>query len=86
MKTVLLVDGDGAALAELGGGLAALAPEVRVVTARHGAEAVERLRAGPVDVLATALVMPVMDGFAFTRCAPPRTLRCGEEDSATPLG
>jgi CheY-like chemotaxis protein len=63
MKTVLLVDGDGAALAELGGGLAALAPEVRVMTARHGAEAVERLRAGPVDVLATALVMPVMDGF-----------------------
>jgi len=63
MKTVLLVEGDAAALAELGAGLAALAPDVRVVTARHGAEAVERLRDGPVDVLATALVMPVMDGF-----------------------
>jgi CheY-like chemotaxis protein len=63
MKTVLVVESDPAARAELCAGLAALAPEVRVVTARHGAEAVETLRAGGIDVLATALVMPVMDGF-----------------------
>jgi len=63
MKTVLLVDGDLAARTEVGADLATLAPELQVVTACQGAEAVERLRAGGVDVLVTALVMPVMDGF-----------------------
>lgn len=62
MRTVLLVENDDDLRAELGDHLEAL-PGVRVVTARHGEEAVEHLRAGPFDVLVTELVMPVMDGF-----------------------
>lgn len=68
MKTVLLVENDEALRAELDGSLSAL-PAVHVVTARHGEEAVEHLRAESFDVLITELVMPVMDGFELLEFA-----------------
>ena len=62
MHTVLLVDDDAAIREMLMQGLAGV-PELRVVSASHGGEAVAFMERESVDVVVTDLRMPVMDGF-----------------------
>ncbi len=62
---VLLVDDDLPFLLSLSDGLATWAPELDVVAASSGAEALQVLAERPVDVLATDLRMPGIDGVAL---------------------
>lgn len=74
MKTVLVVD-DEPALA-WGIGLVLQDEGYAVVTASNGREALERLAAGPVDLVITDLMMPTMNGFELIgRLAESATLR-----------
>jgi len=66
---VLLVDDDLPFLLSLTDGLATWAPELEVVAASSGAEALQHLADGPVDVLATDLRMPGVDGVALVERA-----------------
>jgi CheY-like chemotaxis protein len=63
VKTFLLVESDPSTRDHLAEGVAGMTDEIRVLCAGDGEEAARILAAGPVDILATALVMPVMDGF-----------------------
>ncbi len=63
MKSLLVVDSDRSSLQSLVTGLARFADEYRVLEARNGLEAMQILASGPVDMVATELDMPVMDGF-----------------------
>jgi len=63
VKTFLLVECDQSTRGYLAEGVAGMTDEIRVLCAGDGEEAARILAAGPVDILATALVMPVMDGF-----------------------
>ncbi|MCP4202218.1 MAG: response regulator [bacterium] len=66
MKTVLVVDSDTTSRQNLISGLARLENECRVLEAGNGVEAMEILSTRPVDVVATELDMPVMDGFELS--------------------
>jgi CheY-like chemotaxis protein len=70
--TVLLVDDDLPFLLSLSDGLATWAPELEVVTASSGVEALRLLADRPVDVLATDLRMPGVDGFSLIKRARQR--------------
>ncbi|MGZ6672576.1 MAG: response regulator, partial [Solirubrobacteraceae bacterium] len=60
---------------------AVLAPRgYAVVTARSGDEALERVRAEPVDLVLLDIVMPGMDGYEVCR-----TLRAGEATEFLPI-
>ena len=61
--TVLVVDDDKDIRDLLSDALAA--EGYSVLSARHGAEALERLHAMHADVILLDLMMPVMDGLAF---------------------
>jgi CheY-like chemotaxis protein len=60
---VLIVDDEPDALQLFGRMLQASGRDYRVLVARDGQEALEVLRAQPVDAMLLDLVMPVMDGF-----------------------
>ncbi|HEY5674083.1 MAG TPA: response regulator, partial [Malonomonas sp.] len=63
MKRVLIVDDEKSFLLSLKDGLSAHSNRYQVVTAGNGREAVELLRAQPIDLLVTDLKLPEMDGF-----------------------
>lgn len=63
MARVLVVDDDPALLELVAGLLAAMGHHV--LGARDGAEALDVLSCGSVDVLVTDLQMPVLDGLAL---------------------
>jgi CheY-like chemotaxis protein len=62
---VLVVDDDHDVLEVLQDSLAG--EGYAVATARNGAEALERIRQAPPDVILLDMRMPVMDGWAFAR-------------------
>lgn len=62
-QTVLIVDDDRQMLLSLGEGMARYAPELDVVTAGDGAQALEHLQRREVALVVTDLKMPRMDGF-----------------------
>ncbi|MFQ5528428.1 MAG: response regulator [Thermoanaerobaculia bacterium] len=66
MKTLLVVDSDSTSRQTLVSGLARLEDECRVLEARNGVEAMQTLNSRPVDLVATELDMPVMDGFELS--------------------
>ena len=83
-RTVLVVDDDPVMLAFLD---RAVGAEYAVVSASDGAAALDRVRAGGVDLVVADLKMPGLDGFAFTealradeRTARLRCLRLGADD------
>lgn len=63
MKTVLIVDDEKEFLLSLTAGLDKFKRHFRVVTAENGLQALEILKAKPVDLIVTDLRMPLMDGF-----------------------
>lgn len=63
--TLLFVDDEPALLRAVQRVVRAARPAWRIVTARHGAEALERLRERTVDVVVLDLQMPVMDGLTL---------------------
>lgn len=67
MAKLLLVDDDRATLSWMSAALTAAHHEVRVVTGGDGALAV--LRTWKPDLIVTDILMPEMDGLAFTRLA-----------------
>jgi len=64
-KTVLVVDDSSAMRALLG--VALRAAGYSVVEARDGRDALGKLTAGPVDLIVSDCIMPVMDGISFVR-------------------
>lgn len=68
MPTVLIVDDEKLFLSSVSEGIANLLDGVRILTANQGAEALEIIRQGGVDLLVTDLKMPVMDGFHLLAC------------------
>ena len=64
-KTVLVVDDSSAMRALLA--MTLRTAGFAVVEARDGREALERLDAGPVDVIVSDCIMPVMDGISLVR-------------------
>ena len=64
-KTVLVVDDSSAMRALLA--MTLRTAGFSVVEARDGREALERLDAGPVDVIVSDCIMPVMDGISLVR-------------------
>ncbi len=62
---MLLVEDERIQLAVLARSLKALRPDWEVLTASDGAEAMGILRTRPVDLLATDIQMPGMDGMAL---------------------
>jgi signal transduction histidine kinase/CheY-like chemotaxis protein len=65
VQHVLLVDDDEDLLRLLSYYLQDAARPYRVVTARNGREALQRLAQGRIDLILLDLVMPVMDGYRF---------------------
>lgn len=63
MQTVLIVDDESLFLSSVSEGIANLLDGIRVLTAGQGAEALDIIRQGGVDLVVTDLKMPVMDGF-----------------------
>lgn len=63
MKTVLVVDDDPIILDTIASYLKTHSPELELVSARNGRQALEVLERQPVDLLLTDLYMPEMDGF-----------------------
>jgi CheY-like chemotaxis protein len=63
MPTVLIVDDEKLFLSSVSEGIANLLDGITILTASQGAEALEIIRQGGVDLLVTDLKMPVMDGF-----------------------
>lgn len=64
-KTVLVVDDSSAMRALLG--VALRSAGFAVVEARDGSDALGRLADGPVDLIVSDCIMPVMDGISFVR-------------------
>ncbi len=64
-KTVLVVDDSSAMRALLG--VALRSAGYAVVEARDGRDALEKFTAGPVDLIVSDCIMPVMDGISFVR-------------------
>ncbi|MBI4851348.1 MAG: response regulator [Acidobacteria bacterium] len=68
MKTILLVDDEKLFLSSLSEGLTKLFPQVNIVTAQNGLEAIKILDAQDVILIITDLQMPVMSGFELLEC------------------
>jgi len=64
-KTALVVDDSIAMRALLG--VALRTAGYTVVEARDGKDALDKLVAGPVDLIVSDCIMPVMDGLSFVR-------------------
>lgn len=64
-KTVLVVDDSSAMRALLG--VALRSAGYAVVEARDGRDALEKFTAGPVDLIVSDCIMPVLDGISFVR-------------------
>ena len=64
-KTVLVVDDSSAMRALLG--VALRSAGFSVVEARNGQEALGRFAEGPVDLIVSDCIMPIMDGISFVR-------------------
>lgn len=52
----------------------------KVISAEHGADAVEKLRGADLDIVITDINMPVMDGFEFIE-----HVRNGPDNSRLPI-
>lgn len=65
VKDVLIVDDEEPFLQSVTEGLAAAMPELNVITATNGKQALEMLRTAVLDLVITDLKMPEMDGFEF---------------------
>ncbi len=63
MPTVLIVDDEKLFLSSVSEGIANILDGIRILTAGHGAEALDIVRQGGVDLVVTDLKMPVMGGF-----------------------
>jgi twitching motility two-component system response regulator PilG len=63
LKTILVVDDEKMILRLAAEALQSLGESFSVVTALNGKQAVEKLKAQPVDLVLTDLKMPVMDGY-----------------------
>ncbi len=63
MPTVLIVDDEKLFLSSVSEGIANLLDGITILTASQGAEALDIIRRGGVDLVVTDLKMPVMDGF-----------------------
>ena len=63
MKKILIVDDEKSFLLSLRDGLSAHSDKYQVLTAENGREAVDVLRAQPIDLLVTDLKLPEMNGF-----------------------
>ncbi len=64
-NNILIVDDDCEILARLSQSFAMCAKHYHILTAKNGKEAIEVLQSFPVDILLTALHMPVMNGFSL---------------------
>lgn len=64
-KTVLVVDDSSAMRALLG--VALRTAGFSVVEAHDGRDGLEKCAAGPVDLIVSDCIMPVMDGLSFVR-------------------
>jgi len=69
-KTVLVVDDSSAMRALLG--VALRSAGFAVVEARDGRDALGKLADGPVDLIVSDCIMPVMDGISFVRAVKQR--------------
>lgn len=65
MKTILVVDDDKLILELTAAFFENLSIRLTVLTAKNGAEAIDVLKAGKVDLVLTDLNMPVIDGFTL---------------------
>jgi CheY-like chemotaxis protein len=63
--TILIVDDDCDILDRLSQSFAICARHYNILTARNGKEAIEALQSFTVNILLTALHMPVMNGFSL---------------------
>ncbi|MFK5925051.1 MAG: response regulator [Desulfuromusa sp.] len=63
MKKILIVDDEKSFLLSLKDGLSTHSDKFQILTAENGREAVDVLRALPVDLLVTDLKLPEMNGF-----------------------
>lgn len=63
MKKILIVDDEKSFLLSLKDGLSVHKDKFQIVTAENGREAIDVLRAMPIDLLVTDLKLPVMNGF-----------------------
>jgi YesN/AraC family two-component response regulator len=87
-NTILIVDDDCDILDRLSQSFAVCARHYNILTARNGKEAIEVLQSFPVNILLTALHMPVMNGFSlmnYTNNYYPATrtfVMSGDEPSA----
>ncbi len=63
MTTILIVDDDKNFLLSFVDGLKAQDDQLHVLTAENGAQAIDKLKSEPIDLVMTDLKMPVMDGF-----------------------
>lgn len=62
-KTVLIVDDERTLLLTFENSLTSYAPDLEILTAENGLQAVDLLGTGHVDLVVTDLKMPEMDGF-----------------------
>lgn len=69
MKNILIVDDDDLVRLSLSLELGAGVKDSRVLTARHGREAVGILGSLPVDLIVTDLNMPIMNGYDLVEYA-----------------
>jgi DNA-binding NarL/FixJ family response regulator len=67
VRSILLVDDEEAILTSIGWALEQ--NDFRVTTASDGQKAIDRLRAGPYDLVITDLLMPVVDGLGVLKQA-----------------
>jgi DNA-binding response OmpR family regulator len=77
-QSVLIVDDEPLFLSSIREGLALRRSDIEVLGASHGQEALDIIRARPVDLLVTDLHMPVLDGFELLS-------RLMRERSGTPV-
>ncbi|PLX86228.1 MAG: hypothetical protein C0614_03895 [Desulfuromonas sp.] len=74
MKTILMVDDEHPFLLSLKDGMTAHNPELNILLANNGQEALDTMQQNEIDLLVTDLKMPGMDGFQLlahvSRSAP----------------